>query len=306
MSFPRVNVGLDHNSNAYQGVQGYDAMGGTYYGDEQPPECTQNCEPIEMTSSKPGLGDRITGILTTLFRRPYAAATLANGVDTALRRSPKSGSALAWQLLATATQGRQFQPRTRKLGPERQKTGPRKYAYVPNPHSTKTSEIIENCLTGLRQTHLDLLPEFWPMVHDGLTAVSAVRPVSALTYGRNYYHLTFKDASARPYAVATVDDVGWLLSAAVLRDDPGLPDDEEITSLLASHGKRRVHGLRWIQVLSTEVGTTSSLMPLAEAKADDGSTMYVNHRRQLFVGDGEGEVAIKTAAGTLRLRRLSR
>lgn len=64
--------------------------------------------------------------------------------------------------------------------------------------------------------------------------------------------------------------------------------------------------MRWVQMLSKDVGTTDALMPLAVVQGDDGSTVYVNHRRQVFVLDDQGDIAVSTKAGAVKLRRLSR
>jgi hypothetical protein len=302
----KITVAGDHDNNAYQGVQSYDAMGGTYYGDENPPECVRNCEPQEDGWLMPGLGTRVTSVLATLFERPYTLASRTRGAVVAAGKNQNTGPSLGWRMVASAVQGRQFRPRTTKLGPEKQASGPRKYVYVPHAYTTKKSEIIENALAGLQQAHIDVEPKLRSVVHDKSFVVSAVRPVEAQSYGPNYFHLTFSDANGRPYAVARVDDVGWLLSVAALDDIPPLPDDDEIATLLQTHGKGRGHGVRWVQMLSKDVGTTDALMPLAVVQGDDGSTVYVNHRRQVFVLDDQGDIAVSTKAGAVKLRRLSR
>jgi hypothetical protein len=74
-----VNVGLDYEGNAYTGLQGFYAAGGTYYGDEDPPRC-EDCDPLEAGSHAPGLSDRVKAVLAALFQRPQIAAKRATGV----------------------------------------------------------------------------------------------------------------------------------------------------------------------------------------------------------------------------------
>jgi hypothetical protein len=92
-----------------------------------------------------------------------------------------------------------------------------------------------------------------------------------------------------------------------LGDHAGLPDDSEIADVVAKHGKgRAMRALRWVQVLDKAGGTTDSLLPLAQIDAEDGSTLYVNHRRELFATDVSGDLSVQTKAGPLKLRKLLR
>jgi hypothetical protein len=134
-------------------------MGGTYYGDENPPECVRNCDPQENGGLMPGLGIRVAAVFATLFGKPYTVASRTLGAVIAAGKTQDTGPSLGWRLVASAVQGRQFRPRTTKLGPEKQASGPRKYVYVPHAYTIKKSEIIENALAGLQQAHIDVEPK---------------------------------------------------------------------------------------------------------------------------------------------------
>jgi hypothetical protein len=300
---PVHNVGIYYQQHAVNGLQVFYNYGGTYYGDPDPPVCDppESCEPLEA-----GLLPRTVGGIKTLFANLFSQpGTSSASRGTAYTRPTVKGSSNWVSVLSQVMAGPTHRFKRLHQGPGRQKFGPRKYIYVPHPYTHKESEIIDNCLTGLRQSKMDQLTAYAPLTHDPSVTVSSIREVKSKTATPDYYLLTFSDGAGRPFASAAVSEVGWLLEAGLLPEGRISPTEEAVSSIVEKHGKWGAHGLRWLMIASSQAGCTNTLSPMAVMDSDDGSTVVVNSRGQAYQQDPNGEITVKTHdGGSFGLRRL--
>jgi len=189
-------------------------------------------------------------------------------------------------------------------GPERRASGPRRHIFVPHPNATGYDAIVDNCLTGLRQSGMDKVPDIAPLLDDPSMVVSSIRRVQSLSDGPDYHLLVFSDRGGRHYAVAAVSDVGWLLEAAKLPEGGGIPDEAELLAVAARHGKTGANSVRWLMIPAGAAGSTDFLSPMAAMDTDEGRTVFVNLRREAFERDANGEIRVNATESPFRLRRL--
>lgn len=202
----------------------FDYWGGTYYGEEDPPEGCPECPPIMARKESP----RLFHALKNWFTRPAVRMTNRN-------------LAAASAPFEKATQDRRPGQR-RKVGPEYQAQHPvRRYNFVPKPYATDRAGVVENMWAAFTQTHLSEV-EGWEdlqtLIAENRIGVSSVHPVQSLTGLPNYWLITIQ-ADGRPIAQALVNDVGWLLS--VMRAGSGRTVNEPKTP-------------EWARLVAAEMG----------------------------------------------------
>jgi hypothetical protein len=258
--------------SAAEELADFDSWGGTYYGEENPPEGCDQCggDPLEDGNTLArffGLFRHYTTALTSRVN-----SWLPPGSERMLVRGTPSGRA------------GQVEPKNRRriVGSGRQpKHGVRREIYVPSPDVHTRDGLTQNLFAGLRQTKLGNAGGWedlgWLLDGNRLTLSSAVR-VESVSRHSDYWLLTLR-ADGQPYARVLLSDQGWLLSAMrTSPDDANFepPSDAWASQIVSEAGQiaKRVRSIHMYSDLGQTVGSTD-YHPLLEATLADESRLYV-------------------------------
>ncbi len=246
-------------------VAEFDAWGGTYYSEpDPPPECDKCPPPLEdghLESAWSGLKHNL-GMLASLFQRPSPYAKRQN----AIVRAPRV-----------------------KVGSAKSDHGVRKEIYVPKPYATSSRDILQNLWTGLQQTKMYKQPGWEKLGSPSQLVATRIEPVISLSDHPDYYLITLATLDGRPYALTAVSSEGWLLAATVLTQAPAELEQTgdwaaaRIGSVLsiASSGARRVYA-------DGNVQSPAIFRPLWQVDTPSGP-VFVDHRGQVLAETETGQ-----------------
>jgi hypothetical protein len=239
-------------------VSEFDAWGGTYYSEPDPPpdcdKCQDRLEDGHPNSTWSSLKHTL-GTLASLFQWPSAYAQRQNAVARAQRV---------------------------KLGPAKSDRGIRKEIYVPKPYAISNRDILENLWTGLRQTKMHRQPGWEKLGSPSQLVATRIEPVVSLSGHPDYYLITLATVEGQPYALAAVSSVGWLLGATVFTHAPAELEQTgdwaaartEAVLRVAGSGARRVYADGTVQ-------SPAIFRPLWQVDTPSGP-VFVDHRGQVL------------------------
>lgn len=271
----------------------FDYWGGTYYGEEDPPDGCPECQPIEPEHS--------TSLLRPVLR------LFAKPLSTRLA----AGSTSSWALTTQTGAQRRLSNRRRPVGPEEQRNhAVRRIIYVPKPHANTAADVVENLMAGMRQTNLSTVEEWADL--DALLAqrritISSVDRIQSLSGHPEYWLLTLR-SDGQPFAQALVSEVGWLLS--VMRAYPGVTvlEPKAVTwakGVVAELGYsapevRRVHMSNNL----TRMSGSAEYDPFFEVTSPGQPPVYVTQEGAVYKVDAAGTGIAFWTDGQRRLARI--
>lgn len=273
-----ATVGQDHW--ATDELSYFDSWGGTYYGEDNPPDGCDKCPPPQETSLLPRLLSPFRwGVATSLSRGNAALPIFGRKQGTFAEPLGKTRS----------------KDRRRQIGVAREPThGVRREIYVPAPWGRSRAELQKNVLAAFSQTKLRDLPgwyELGALLDANLVTISSATHVTSISTSPNYWLLAVR-AGGQPYARVLMSEVGWLLSAMrVPPAEEGFEprDTSWAASKIVEAGKAATH----LRVVYMEGDLTRSLgspdyHPLVEATLADGAMAYVAEDGSMYAPDYDG------------------
>lgn len=247
----------------------WDAWGGTYYGDENPPECAE-CPPEALLASP----------LKSLW------VALAHAMPKTLRGSVgRMGEPWA----PRQSSGPSVSP-----GPKRSRGPGIKQVPVYWPRTKR--DVIADFVGGVRVTQLARQPGYEILdLADGANIVKDVQYVRSLGSQRSFYLLTIAGVDGTPRALASVDERGWLGAVKLITTADELnPISNERALRLASAAGGIV---KEAPVLVAGEGPMFGdwLHPTWQVRTLDGYS-YVHPLGAIFLPDKAGTAELRVAS----------
>lgn len=252
-------------------LQEFDAWGGTYYGDPNPPDGCSHC-PKEATNRPLPFGRTLRGLLAFFFHKPEIRLVRTNVSDPLL---PKG------RAVRTIAQGSAPQSR----GPGRG-GGVRGEVYVPFPHGTTPEELTENFWAGIDQTRMYLQPG-WEQLTPPLREVhlSQIEHVRSLSRHPDYYLLSLTvGTSGRQYGRAMLSEEGWLMAVTVYGPESfrsSFDGSRAIAAVLAHRPGEIIRHNERVYAVGNASSIERPLHPFY-AVSSDTATFYVDEQGSVF------------------------
>ncbi len=191
------------------------------------------------------------------------------------------------------------------VGIGKSKTGIRRFTYVPNPHATGREGVLDNFMTGLRQTRLDAQPDIAAILARPGFHLDKFEYVRSVSRESDYYLLTFVDWTGEPCLYGSVSVPGWFMAAALPNQEFARNlGDEDVRRAAQANGFGLVKKLERVEAFGEGLEDTSEFLPWWVAETDNGR-FWIDHRQKAFTEDDSGEVTVHATKTTVRLRRIS-
>jgi hypothetical protein len=255
----------------------FEYWGGTYYGDENPPDGCPECPPI-MAAPAP---DWLHSVVS-LLKRPAALRASVN---------PRSGAGSR-----PSNIGQSAADRPRLIGPQQQKNhAVRRFIFVPKPHARTREDVVANVMAGMDQTNLRNA-EGWEDLDSlrpaGRISATGVDYVESLTGYAPYWIVTLR-ADGVPFAQALVSEAGWLLSIMRVRGGATVPEirsSEWARGVATGLGYRasRARRVHMSNNLTRDAGS-ADYHPFYEITSAGEPPLYVSQDGHVFRVDSHGK-----------------
>jgi len=300
---------MGQRSSGSDALDTFDALGGTYGGDPEPPVCEpdpDHCGPPLMPSPAASLLQGIKNVFAGLFHRPSEiSATRSIGASRRwVTEIPGAGPVVS-VLQESAVNYLKVKARRQRLSPERRATGPRSRSYVPHPHARSVVDVVENVEAGIRQMKLgEADPAYASLLQDPALKASSVRKVRSVQRDESYTLVAFGNQSGRQCVLASLDEAGWLLGlVTVARTSVAVISDSDARTALSAHGLPEADDIEWLETRGTAIDGLSPVAPIARVKTA-GEIFFVSPRGNVYVEDANGDIELSTSDGAVKLRKL--
>ena len=329
-----VNIQASSKYAAQAELAEFDQYGGTYYGDPAPPTSgrwkddgaggcywdpndfgSDQCSPSSQPSGRwklDGYGGcywdpNDSGPDQCAPARATARLGWLPAVPRLLARLLRWPSALASRGWTGNQSAPLRQGTTKPSGAAYRVRGPRHEVFVPHPQAADAVSIVANFRAGIRQARVDTIPGWEELSLDSdRVRVVGVERAESLSAHPSYYLVTLRTTAGEPYALAAVNDEGWLMSVSVVEGhDVPMPKSPAwalgvLRSRLGIIGTsaRRIH-------LDTDFSPGPAPFRSSFAVSAAGQTYYVDDVAHVAVQDDRGDRAIRFREGSRKARILT-
>jgi hypothetical protein len=291
---------LGQKGSAGGELDAFDYWGGTYYGEEDPPDGCDNCQPLEETTSLGWLR-----ALAAFFRPPQirlnrsSIGSLSTTVSLVSREE------------AQAPQQPPITNRRRHVGPQVLRNhSVRRFIYVPKPHATDPGDIVKNLMAGFDQMHLKNAPDWQDLdnlIKGNQLRVSSIVHVDSLTGAPEYWLLTL-EANGAKFAQALVSETGWLLSVmrapiGVVIDEPRSLDWAQAVASEMGYAKPEIRRVHMVNNLTRRSGS-ADYDPFFEVTSTGHAAAYLAQDGRAYRVDTQGTGIAYWKDGERRLTRI--
>ena len=243
--------------------------------DSGPDQCVPPSARLAPAAQPLHVLPRVLGVLRDLLAKPDFRASM--------RRPPIIKTNIAF----TRRSGSASSVRHAQLD-ETSKAATRNGTLIPHPYATKDSEILENVVAAIRQSHLD---EAWQMpelaMRKGELRARRILDVTSLTKQPDFYVVELLNGSGRLVANVAIYKSGILIGAQRI-DHPELQyplDLADARTRAKRFGPPR--RARYVHLIGPgEVGSPV-FIPLAAVELSDG-TVYFNSHGDAFAEESSG------------------